>query len=101
MVAQNPANSMLPELTQEEISAAMDAAAMELLAAGGVDRPPVDAFRLAAALGITVAVDDRQRGRARYVRLSGRRARGPRPTILLTPEPRPERRQKPRGVNLA
>ena len=39
-----------------------------------------------------MAVDDRQRGRARYVRLRGIRGRKPRPTILLRPEPRHERR---------
>jgi hypothetical protein len=39
-----------------------------------------------------VAVDERQQGRARYVRLKGRSSQ-PRATILLRPEPRLERRQ--------
>lgn len=84
---------MLPELAREELTAGFDAVAMEILAEAGVCGPPVDAFRVAATLGITVAMDDRQRGRARYVRLGGRRTRRPKATILLRPEPRSERRQ--------
>ena len=83
---------MLPEITSEDLSAALDAVAMGVLEAARLDRPPVDAILLARRLGITVAVDDRQRGRARYVRLRGPRGRKPRPTILLRPEPRRERR---------
>jgi hypothetical protein len=96
---------MLPEFAREELAAALDAVAMEVLFEAGVERPPVDAFQLARALGITVAWDDRQAGRARYVRLRGRhcvvgaaktshRAGGrPRATILLRPDPRWERQQ--------
>ena len=84
---------MLPEITQEELSAAMDAVAMEIVDGVGIDRPPVDMVAAARSAGITVATDDRQRGRARYVRLQGIRGRGPRPAILLRPEPRAERRQ--------
>jgi hypothetical protein len=40
-----------------------------------------------------VAWDDRQAGRARYVRLGGRRTQRPKATILLKSEPRSERRQ--------
>jgi hypothetical protein len=83
---------MLPEITSDELSGALDAVAAGVLDAAGVDCPPVDAIRLARRLGITVAVDDRQRGRARYVRLRGIRGRKARPTILLRPEPRRERR---------
>ena len=64
---------MFPEYTHEELAAGLDAVAMDLLAEAGVDGPPVDAFDLARRLGITVAVDDCQRGRARYVRLDARR----------------------------
>lgn len=84
---------MLCELTWEELAAGLDSVAMEVLAEAGLDRPPVDAFGVARALGITVAVDDRQAGRARYVRLKGHRATRPKATILLRPEPRQERRQ--------
>ena len=96
---------MLPEIANEELSAALDAVADEVLAAAGVDQPPVDALTLAGAMGITVAWDDRQPGRARYVRLRGRHPIGgaskmshrmggrPRATILLRPDPRWERQQ--------
>ena len=84
--------AMFPEYTREELAAGLDAVAMDLLAAAGVDGPPVDAFDLARRLGITVAVDDCQRGRARYVRLDARRPARSRPTILLRSDPRGERR---------
>ena len=84
---------MFPELAREEISAALDAVAAAVLAEAGVARPPVDAFRVAQSLGITIAMDDRQQGRARYVRLGSTRWAGPQPAILLNPDPRPERQQ--------
>ncbi len=84
---------MLAEIPREELSAVLDAVVGETLAAAGVDGPPVDAFVVARALGITVAADDRQRGRARYVRLGAHRPPDPRPAILLHDDPRPERRQ--------
>ncbi len=83
---------MLPEITREELSASLDAVAEEVLSETGVEGPPVDAVAIARRLGMTVAWDDRQHGRARYVRLRGTGARQPRPTILLRPEPRTERR---------
>ena len=84
--------AILPEIPQEELSAALDSVAMEVLTAAGSDRPPVDALAIARRLGIEVASDDRQRGRARFVRLRGTGGRPPRATILLRPEPRLERR---------
>lgn len=78
--------------TQEELSATLDRVALEILDAGGVDQPPVDALELARALKIAVGMDPRQEGRARYVRLAGYRGREPQGTILLRPEPRLERR---------
>jgi hypothetical protein len=83
---------MLPEYTGEELAAGLDHAAIELLAKAAIDAPPVDAFAVARALGIAVALDDRQNGRARYVRLSRHRSERRRATILLRPEPRLERR---------
>ncbi len=109
---------MLPELTREELAAGLDRVAERLLTTACVSRPPVDAMAVARSLDIAVAWDDRQQGRARYVRLSnhcsalrGRgiaakptvccetsadtfqpSARPGRATILLKPEPRPERR---------
>ena len=64
---------MLPEFTREELAAGMDAVAMEILSDAGREGPPVDALEVARQLGITVAMDDRQQGRARFVRLNGRR----------------------------
>jgi hypothetical protein len=65
----------------------------EVLGEAGVRKPPVDALGVARTLGIAVATDDRQDGRARYVRLNDPRSRGTRPTILLRPDPRRERCQ--------
>ena len=82
---------MLAELTAEDLSLALDAVADALLREAGVYHPPVHAFTLAARLGIAVAPDDCQRGRARYVRLRGWSGGGPQPAILLRADPRPER----------
>jgi len=84
---------MFPEYTREELAAGLDHVAAEVLCQGAVARPPVDAMEVACTLGIAVAWDDRQEGRARYVRLSGRRSGRVRATILLRPEPRFERQQ--------
>jgi hypothetical protein len=84
---------MLPELTREELAAGLDAVAEEILRRAAAEAPPVDAFAVAEALGITVAWDDQQAGRARCVRLKDRRSPKPRWTILLKPDPRQERQQ--------
>jgi hypothetical protein len=84
--------AMLPEIAWEELSATLDAVAQEVLAEAGIRQPPVDALAIARALGITVAWDDRQPRRGRYVRLNGRRGRPARATILARPDPRSERR---------
>jgi hypothetical protein len=84
---------MLPEIAREELVAVFETVALDLLAQAGIERPPVDAFRLAAALSITVALDEHQQGRARFVRLAGHRGGESKPTILLRPDPRRERRQ--------
>jgi Zn-dependent peptidase ImmA (M78 family) len=83
---------MFPGLTGEEIAAGMDAVAWEVLQEASIAGPPVDANELARRIGIAVASDDCQQGRARYVRLGARRGRSSRPVILLKPEPRSERR---------
>ncbi len=84
---------MLAEYTCEELAVGLDRVVEGILAEVGISEPPVDALAVAQTLGIAVAWDDRQEGRARYVRLSPRRAGLARPTILLKPEPRAERRQ--------
>jgi hypothetical protein len=84
---------MLPEFTREELAAGLDRVVEDVLAKAHIATPPVDAFAVASALGIAVALDDRQPGRARYVRLSDRRSQHSRATILVSPEPRLERQQ--------
>lgn len=84
---------MLAEYTCEEIAAALDDVAAATLDEAGVEGPPVNAVAVAARLGIWVGRDDRQQGRARYVRLGARQAVPPVAAILLRDEPRPERRQ--------
>jgi hypothetical protein len=84
---------MLAELTREETAAALDQTAEGLLDEAGVRRPPVDAFAVARSLGITVAWDDDQEGRARYVRLAERWSGRRQATILLRHDPRVERLQ--------
>jgi Zn-dependent peptidase ImmA (M78 family) len=79
--------------TFQQYAAAIDQLAAELLQSAAIRRPPVDAFAVAQALGVTVAIDANQRVRARYVRLQGHRQQSARPTILLRPDPRAERRQ--------
>lgn len=84
-------DTMLPEIAQEELAAAVDDVAAELLRRHAIRRPPVDALALLRRMGIAVAWDERQEARARFVRL---RRGGPLcGTILLRPEPRPERLQ--------
>jgi Zn-dependent peptidase ImmA (M78 family) len=83
---------MFPELTREELATGIDRVAEEILDEARVRNPPVDALAIAKTLGIAIALDDRQQGRARYVRLGDRSARCPRAAILLRSEPRFERR---------
>ena len=84
---------MGPEIPPEQLDATLDTVALEVLQDAGVRRPPVDALTVARTLGMTVALDDRQQGRARCVRLRGCRRAPARHTILLRPEPRVERLQ--------
>jgi hypothetical protein len=83
---------MFPELTREELAAGLDRVVEEVLQEAGVRQPPVDAMGVAGALGIAVALDEGQEGRARYVRMSDRRSGRSRAAILVGPEPRLERR---------
>lgn len=84
---------MFSSLTQEDLVVGLDAVVDEILAEAHIDSPPIDALVVASRLGIALALDDRQQGRARYVRLADRRSGLPQAAILLRPEPRPERRQ--------
>lgn len=59
----------------------------EVLQNVGILQPPVDALRVARALGLEVRLDARQAGRARLVRRAGQT------TILIRPEATAERQQ--------
>lgn len=84
---------MWAELCREDLDAALDKVVAELLERAEIDRPPVDALELARRLGIRVAIDRRQRSRARCARLKTSAGWPVQPVILLRPEPRAERRQ--------
>lgn len=84
---------MLPELTKEEYSAALNQVAADLLEEFSTSSPPIDALALAQAMGLNIAWDDSQRGRGRIVRLRDFSGGPPRGSILLRPDPRPERLQ--------
>lgn len=84
---------MLPELAIDEYAAILDELVGELLAGCQVVRPPVDAQAMAERIGLTVAYDSAQCERARYVRLADGAAHAGRGSILIRPDPRPERLQ--------
>jgi hypothetical protein len=84
------AKMMLPEVAREELTAVLDAVASETLAEACVCGPPIDGLALARRLGLTVAWDDRQQGRARLVNLAGGREKSAR-SILLKHDLRVER----------
>lgn len=81
----------MPRMLTEEWAAALDAVVGRVLLQAGVDSPPVDALRIARQLGFIVAWDNHQSGRARCVRLPGRRSRCGGEAILLRRDRRPER----------
>ncbi|MCA9101509.1 MAG: ImmA/IrrE family metallo-endopeptidase [Planctomycetales bacterium] len=84
---------MTPEITCEELGAALDGVVCELLAEAGVVGPPVDSWVLARSQRLTVAEDARQQGRARYLRPQRLvRRGGVGGVVLMRPEPRLERR---------
>lgn len=79
---------MLAEISPEETRRALDRVADDLRWEASIDRPPVDAFRVARQLGLRV-VSDRSIGeRGRFVRGGGRLVG----SIVVGPEDRPERR---------
>ena len=82
----------LDQTPHEQLAPLLDEAAEELLESAKWNGRPVDAVALARRIGLTVARDDKLRGRARYARLAiGRgRARG---VIFVGQADRPERLQ--------
>jgi hypothetical protein len=83
---------MSPEIPEEQVREALERVGGEVLAAGEVFAPPVDAVSLAERLGMVVARDGATGTRARFVRLGGA-GDGGHATILVADDPRPERRQ--------
>ncbi|TWT48727.1 ImmA/IrrE family metallo-endopeptidase [Botrimarina hoheduenensis] len=79
---------MLADVSPEEMRRALDRVAEDLLWEAAVDRPPVDAFRVAHELGLRVIRDERIAERGRFVRGVGT-AHG---AVVLGAEARPERR---------
>lgn len=67
--------------------AALDVVADDMLSQAGITHPPVDAFRLAKQLGITVVMNSGQSERGRYKTLRGS------PAVFLRSDDRPERLQ--------
>lgn len=86
---------MIAEIADDEFAAALDACAAETLWEAGVIEPPVDAFALAAGLGIEVAWDFAMSTRGRFVRLAEetRRQIEHGGTIVVGVAERPEREQ--------
>lgn len=82
---------MLAEIPIHQSTAAIDQVAADALWEAAIDQPPVDAFRLAQRLGISVTQNDQLPHRAQRVRFS---LESPRATqaIVIGPEDRPERR---------
>jgi len=66
---------------------ALDVAAGELLGLAGITAPPVDAFRMAEELQVSVVCDRTQSVRGRHKTLNGRSL------VFLRPDQRPERVQ--------
>jgi hypothetical protein len=85
---------MLIEIPADQISAALDECAAEVLWEAGVTEPPVDAKLVARELGLVVAQDDALAARGRLVELADPRGGtvglG---TIVVGPAERPERLQ--------
>ena len=69
---------MLPELTEQELSATLDTVATDALTALEPCEPPINTLVLARALGLAIAWDERQAGRGRIVRLGEFVGDGPR-----------------------
>jgi hypothetical protein len=84
---------MLPEIPVDEIAAALDACAAEVLWEAGVSEPPVDAMAVADRLALVVARDSSMTCRGRFVRLAAGTRCGGQGTILVGEAERPEREQ--------
>jgi hypothetical protein len=85
---------MLSEIPDEELAAAVDVCASEVLWEAGVTEPPVDPLAVAEALSLAVARDHSMPYRGRFVRLAEREeSGGGQATIVVGQAERPEREQ--------
>jgi hypothetical protein len=86
---------MIAEIAEDEFAAALDACSAEILWEANVFEPPVDAFAVAAGLGLDVARDLRMPARGRFVRLAAGNGRHAEScgTIVVGDGERPEREQ--------
>jgi hypothetical protein len=83
---------MLSEIPDDELAAALEACAAEVLWEAEVSEPPVDTLAVADALGLLVARDFALPYRGRFVRLA-ERGGGGQATIVVGQTDRPEREQ--------
>ncbi len=83
---------MLVDIPHQQLNAVLEDTAAEILGTAGVVEPPVDALQVANALGLLVAWDAQQPGRARCVELAGDGGHTQRAAVLLRPELRSERK---------
>ena len=83
---------MLAEIPTEELARTLEEVAGNTLLMAGIREPPIDALRLAERLGLAVAWDDRQPGRARLVQFAGDQNRDV-TAVFLRHDPRQERLQ--------
>ena len=86
---------MLSEIPEDEVAAALDACAAEVLWEAGVTEPPVDAHAVAEGLNLVIARDYALPLRGRFVRLAeqNRDDGGGVGTIVVGEAERPEREQ--------
>jgi Zn-dependent peptidase ImmA (M78 family) len=85
---------MLSEIPDEELAAALDVCASEVLWEAGITEPPVDALAVARAIGMVVTRDESLPNRGHFVRLADREeGGGGQATIVIGQAERPEREQ--------
>lgn len=83
---------MAIDLPHEQVGGVLDQIAEAILADAACVGPPVDAFAVARKLGMLVVRGAAGDVRAQFLRVGGQSVAN-RPTVLLAPDPRPERRQ--------
>jgi len=85
---------MLSEIPEEEVTAAVDACAADVLWEAGIDGPPINALTIAERLDLVVTWDLAMPYRGRFVHLAGQdEGRGGQGTIVIGDAERPEREQ--------